>query len=158
MKLRNVVTGALALTLLFFVGCKGEGDGGKGGGAGAGDPLSVANQFMDLYYHKANIKEAAALAVPEMAQKIVAAPGSPAGDVSKEKDAGQEISYTLKEKSQEGTHSYALYTITITRKGAEPIYKTAALFVDQAKAGGDWKITLFDEKTQSTPHEETTRR
>lgn len=160
MKLRNVVTGTLALTLLFFAGCSGEGDGGKGtgAGAGAGDPLAVANQFMDLYYHKANIKEAAALAIPEQAEKILAAPGSPAGDASKEKDAGQEISYTLKEKSQEGVHSYALYTIVIPRKGAEPIYKTAALFVDQAKAGEAWKITLFDEKTQSTPHEETTRR
>jgi len=154
-KLRNVVTGTLALTLLFFAGCKGEGDGGKG--AGTGDPLSVADQFMDLYYHKANIKEAAALAIPEMAQKIVAAPGAPAGDASKEKDAGQEISYTLKEKSQEGKHSYALYTIIIKGKGVEPIYRTAALFVDQGE-GGAWKITLFDEKTQSTPHEETTRR
>lgn len=156
MKLRNVVTGTLALTLLFFAGC--SGDGGGGGGGGTGDPLAVAAQFMDLYYHKGNIKEAAALAVPEMAQKIVAAPGAPAGDASKEKEAGQEIAYTLKEKSMEGTHSYALYTIVIPRKGAEPIYKTAALFVDQAKAGEAWKITLFDEKTQSTPHEETTRR
>jgi hypothetical protein len=145
-KLRNIATGTLILSLFFLTGCGGE------GGVAKGDPITVAEQFMDLYYHKANIKEAAALATPETAQKIDPAPGSPAVDASKEKDAGQEISYFLKEKSMEGKHSYALYLITITRKDAEPIYKTTALFIDLV--GEAWKITLFDEKIHNGPHQE----
>ena len=150
MKLRNVVTGTLVLSLFFLAGCGGE----EGGGA-KGDPIVVAEQFMDLYYHKANIQEAKALATPETAQKIEPAPGSPAGDASKEKETGQEIAYTLKEKSMEGKHSYALYLITITRKDAEPIYKTTALFIDLVE--GAWKITLFDEKIHDGPHQEVTK-
>jgi hypothetical protein len=139
-KLRNVVTGALVLTLVFLAGC------GGGGGEGKGNPLSVAAQFMDLYYHKGNVQEAKALATPETAEKIQA----PA-----EAAAGQEISYNLKEQSREGKHSYALYQITIKKKEGEPVYKTASLFVDLV--GGAWKITLFDEKTMSGPHQETSK-
>ena len=144
MKLRNVVTGTLALTLIFLAGC------GGGGGGGKGNPIGVAEQFMDLYYHKANFQEAKALATPETAEKIQAALGSPAGDAQ-----GEEISYILKEQSREGKHSYALFQITIKRKEGEPIYKTAAIFVDLVD--GAWKITLFDEKIQPGPHQETTK-
>lgn len=140
MKLRNVVTGAVVLTLLFLVGCKGEGGGAKG------NPISVAEQFMDLYYHKGNVQEAKALATSETAEKIQA-PAEATGD--------QEISYILKEQSREGKHSYALYQITIKKKEGEPIYKTASIFVDLVE--GAWKITLFDEKTMSGPHQETSK-
>ena len=141
MKLRNVVTGALVLTLIFLAGC-----GGGGGGEGKGNPLGVAEQFMDLYYHKGNVSEAKALATPETAEKIQA-PAEAAGE--------QEISYHLKEQAREGKHSYALYQITIKKKEGTPIYKTASLFIDLV--GGAWKITLFDEKTEAGPHQETTK-
>lgn len=144
MKLRNVVTGALALTLLFLVACGGEGGGGKG------NPISVADQFMDLFYKKGNLQEAKALANPEMAQKIEAA-GTAATDAA----GDQEISYILKEQSREGKHSYALYQMTIKKKEGEPIYKTVSLFVDLVE--GAWKITLFDEKIEPGPHQETTK-
>ncbi|MDE2058702.1 MAG: hypothetical protein KGL31_12070 [candidate division NC10 bacterium] len=141
MKLRNVVTGVLVLTLAFLAGC-----GGGGGGEGKGNPLDVAGQFMDLYYKKGNLQEAKALATPDTAEKIHA-PAEAAGE--------QEVSYNLKEQSREGKHSYALYEITIKKKEGEPIYKTASLFVDLVD--GAWKITLFDEKTMSGPHQETSK-
>ncbi|MDE2485691.1 MAG: hypothetical protein KGL32_10680, partial [candidate division NC10 bacterium] len=117
-----------------------------GGGEGKGNPLGVAAQFMDLYYHKGNVQEAKALATPETAEKIPA-PAEAVGE--------QEISYNLKEQSREGKHSYALYQITIKKKEGEPVYKTASLFIDLV--GGAWKITLFDEKTMSGPHQETSK-
>ena len=138
-KLRKIVTGALGLTLISLAGC-GE------SGEKTGDPVGVSGQFMDLYYHKADLQGAKALATPETAQKIVPLE-SAAGSAQ-----GEEISYMLKEQSREGKHSYALYQITIPRKDGEPIYKTAAIFIDLV--GGAWKITLFDEKTQSKPHQE----
>ncbi|MBZ0160494.1 hypothetical protein [Candidatus Methylomirabilis sp.] len=139
MKLRNVVTGTLVLTVLFLAGCGGE------GGEAKGNPIAIAEQFMDLYYHKGNVEEAKALATPETAEKIQA-PGETAGD---------EISYILKEQSRDGKHSYALYQITIKKKEGEPVYKTTALFVDEVD--GAWKITLVDEKTMPGPHQETTK-
>ena len=143
MKLRNVVTGTLALTLIFLAGC------GGGGGGGKGNPIGIAEQFMDLYYHKADLQGAKALAVPETAQKMAAL--EPAVGNAQ----GEEVSYILKEQSREGKHSYALFQITIKRKEGEPIYKTAAIFVDLID--GAWKVTLFDEKIHSGPHQETTK-
>ncbi|MDE2059305.1 MAG: hypothetical protein KGL31_04550 [candidate division NC10 bacterium] len=144
MKLRNVVTGMFILTVVFLAGC------GGGGGEGKGNPIGVAEQFMDLYYKKGNAQEAKALANPEMAQKIEAAGAAAAGAAGE-----QEVSYNLKEQSREGKHSYALYQMTIKRKEGEPIYKTVSLFVDLVD--GAWKITLFDEKTMSGPHQETSK-
>ena len=140
MRLRNVVTGMIILTLGLLAGC------GGGGGEAKGNPLAVAEQFMDLYYHKGNVQEAKALATPETAEKIQA-PAEAAGD--------QEVSYNLKEQSREGKHSYALYEMTIKRKEGGPIYKTVSLFVDLVD--GAWKVTLFDEKTLPGPHQETTK-
>ena len=141
MKLRNVVPAMLVLTLVLLAGC-----GGGGGGEGKGDPIGVAEQFMDLYYHKGNVAEAKALATPEIAEKIQA----PA-----EAAEGQEVTYNLKEQSREGKHSYAMYQITIKKKEGEPVYKTASLFIDLVD--GAWKITLFDEKHHEGPHQETTK-
>jgi len=143
-KLRNVVTGVLVLTLAFLAGCGGGGEEGKG------NPLAVAEQFMDLYYKKGNVQEAKALATPDTAEKIQAA-----GSAAAEALEGQEVSYNLKEQSREGKHSYALYEMTIKRKEGGPIYKTVSLFVDLV--GGAWKVTLFDEKAQPGPHQETTK-
>lgn len=144
MKLRNVVAGMLVLTLGLLVGC------GKGGGEGKGNPIGIAEQFMELYYKKGNLQEAKALANSEMAQKIEAA-----GAAAAEAAEGQEISYILKEQSREGKHSYALYQMTIKRKEGEPLHKTVSLFVDLVD--GAWKITLFDEKIETGPHQETTK-
>ena len=144
MKLRNVVPGMLVLTLVLLAGC-----GGGGGSEGKGNPIGVADQFMDLYYKKGNFQEAKALANTEMAEKIQAAGAAAAGT------EGQEISYHLKEQAREGKHSYALYQMTVKGKEGEPVYKTVSLFVDLVE--GAWKITLFDEKTQPGPHLETTR-
>lgn len=143
-KLRNVVTGTLVLTLLFFAGC-----GGEGGGEAKGDPIAVAEQFMDLYYKKANLQEAKALANPEMAQKIEAASAAAA------EATGDEISYILKEQSREGKHSYALFQMAIKKKEGDTQYKTISLFVDSVD--GAWKVTLFDEKIEPGPHQETTK-
>ncbi|MDE2180052.1 MAG: hypothetical protein KGJ40_04280 [candidate division NC10 bacterium] len=144
MRLRHVTIGTIGLTFLLLAGC------GGGGGEGKGNPLGIAEQFMDLYYHKGNVQEAKALATPETAEKIQAA-----GSAAAEALVGQEVSYNLKEQSREGKHSYALYQITIKKKEGEPVYKKASLFIDLV--GGAWKITLFDEKTMSGPHQETTK-
>ncbi len=144
MKLRNVVTGMVVLTFVFLAGC------GGGGGEAKGDPIAIAQQFMDLYYKQGNAQEAKALANPEMAEKIqatAAAAAETAGD--------QEISYILKEQSREGKHSYALFQMTIKKKEGEPVYKTISLFVDLVE--GAWKVTLFDEKLEPGPHQETTK-
>lgn len=143
MKLRNAVTGMVVLTLVFLAGC-----GGGGGSEGKGDPIGVAQQFMDLYYKQGNIEEAKKLANTEMAEKIQAAAAAEAA-------GEQEISYILKEKSHEGKHSYALFQMTINRKEGEPQYKTVSLFVDLVD--GAWKVTLFDEKIEPGPHQETTK-
>lgn len=143
MKLRNVVPGMLVLTLVLLAGC------GGGGGESKGDPIAVAEQFMDLYYKKGNPQEAKALANAEMAEKIQAAGAAAAGT------EGQEISYHLKEQSREGKHSYALFQMMIKRKEGEPVYKTVSLFVDLVE--GAWKVTLFDEKIEPGPHQETTK-
>lgn len=144
MRLRNVVTGMVVLTFVFLAGC------GGGGGEAKGDPIAIAQQFMDLYYKQGNTQEAKALANPEMAEKIqatAAAAAETAGD--------QEISYILKEQSREGKHSYALFQMTIKKKEGEPVYKTISLFVDLVE--GAWKVTLFDEKLEPGPHQETTK-
>lgn len=144
MRLRNVVTGMVVLTFVFLAGC------GGGGGESTGDPIAVAQQFMDLYYKQGNIQEAKALANPEMAEKIqatAAAAGETAGD--------QEISYILKEQSREGKHSYALFQMKVQKKEGEPVYKTISLFVDLVE--GAWKVTLFDERIEPGPHQETTK-
>lgn len=145
MKLRNVVTGMVVLTLVFLAGC-----GGGGESEGKGDPMAIAEQFMDLYYKQGNVDEAKKLANAEMVEKIqatAAAATEPAGE--------QEISYHLKEKSREGKHSYALFQMTIKKKEGEPVYKTVSLFVDLVD--GAWKVTLFDEKIEPGPHQETTK-
>lgn len=147
MKLKNVVTGTLVSALLVLSGC--------GGGGGKGDPVNVAEQFMDRYYVQANVQEAKALAIPAVAQQIDAALGSPAGDAPGDKGGNREVSYTLKEKNKEGKHAYAVYKITIKRKEADPLYKTTSLSIDVVD--GAWKITQFDEKTESGPHQETTK-
>lgn len=145
MKLKNVVPGMLVLTLILLAGC-----GGGGGSEGKGDPLGVAEQFMDLYYKQGNVEEAKKLANTEMAEKIqtVAAAATDAAE-------GQEVSYILKEKSYEGKHSYALFQMMIKKKDGEPVYKTISLFVDLVE--GAWKVTLFDERIESGPHQETTK-
>lgn len=143
MKLRNAVTGMVVLTLVFLAGC-----GGGGGSEGKGDPVGVAQQFMDLYYKQGNFEEAKKLASTEMAEKIQAAAAAEAA-------GEQEISYILKEKSHEGKHSYVLFQMTINRKEGEPQYKTVSLFVDLVD--GAWKVTLFDEKIEPGPHQETTK-
>lgn len=145
MKLRNVVTGMVILTFVFLAGC-----GGKEGGGAKGDPIAIAQQFMDLYYKQGNTEEAKKLANSEMAEKIQAA-GAAAGEAAE----GQELSYILKEQSKEGKHSYALFQMTIKKKEGEPVYKTVSLFVDLVE--GAWKVTLFDEKTMPGPHQETTK-
>jgi hypothetical protein len=144
-KLRNVATGTLVLTLLFLAGC-----GGEGGGAAKGDPIAVAQQFMDLYYKQGNIEEAKKLANTEMAEKVQAVAAAATGAAGE-----QEISYILKEQSREGKHSYALFQMQIKKKEGEPQYKTISLFVDLVD--GAWKITLFDERIESKPHQETTK-
>lgn len=146
MKLRNVVSGMLVLTVVFLAGC-----GGEGGSEGKGDPIGVAQQFMDLYYKQGNIEEAKKLANSEMAEKIQAAAAA-AGEAAV---GEQEISYILKEKSHEGKHSYALFQMEIKKKEGEPVYKTVSLFVDLVD--GAWKVTLFDEKVEPGPHQETTK-
>ncbi len=143
--LRNVVAGMVVLTFVFLAGC------GGGGGEAKGDPIAVAQQFMDLYYKQGNAQEAKALANAEMAEKIQAT----AAAATEAAAADQEISYILKEQSREGKHSYALFQMTIKKKEGEPTYKTVSLFVDLVE--GAWKITLFDERTESKPHQETTK-
>jgi len=144
-KLRNAVTGTLVLTLLFLAGC-----GGEGGGAAKGDPIAIAGQFIDLYYKQGNPQEAKALANPEMAEKIQAASATVAAP------GEEEVSYILKEQSREGKHSYALFQMTVKKKEGDPIYKTVALFVDLVD--GAWKVTLFDERIESGPHQETAKK
>lgn len=145
MKLKNVVTGTLVSALLVLSGCE--------GGGGKGDPANVAEQFIDRYYTKANLQDAKALATPEAAQKMQETFGPSAGAAPGEKGTSHEVSYTLAEKNKEGQHAYAVYRITIKRKEAEPLYKTASLSIDVVD--GAWKITQFDEKTESKPHQET---
>ncbi|CBE69528.1 MAG: hypothetical protein F9K13_13190 [Candidatus Methylomirabilis oxygeniifera] len=144
MRLRNVVTGMVVLTFVFLAGC------GGGGGEAKGDPIAIAQQFIDLYYKQGNTQEAKALANPEMAEKIqatAAAAAETAGD--------QEVSYILKEQSREGKHSYALFQMMVKKKDGEPVYKTISLFVDLVD--GAWKVTLFDERIEPGPHQETTK-
>ncbi len=143
MRLRNVVTGMVVLTFVFLAGC------GGGGGEAKGDPIAIAQQFIDLYYKQGNTQEAKALANPEMAEKIqaTAAAAETAGD--------QEVSYILKEQSREGKHSYALFQMMVKKKDGEPVYKTISLFVDLVD--GAWKVTLFDERIEPGPHQETTK-
>ncbi|MCZ7626431.1 MAG: hypothetical protein M5R38_12165 [Candidatus Methylomirabilis sp.] len=45
--------------------------------------------------------------------------------------------------------------MTIKKKEGEPVYKTVSLFVDLVD--GAWKVTLFDEKIEPGPHQETTK-
>jgi hypothetical protein len=133
----------VVLTFVFLAGC------GGGGGEAKGDPIAIAQQFIDLYYKQGNTQEAKALANPEMAEKIqaTAAAAETAGD--------QEVSYILKEQSREGKHSYALFQMMVKKKDGEPVYKTISLFVDLVD--GAWKVTLFDERIEPGPHQETTK-
>lgn len=139
MKLRNVVTGALALTLLFLVGC--------GGGGGKGDPASIAKQFLDRYYAQANVQEAKALATPAMAQKMEEEFALLAKAVPMDQGKGHEVSYTLSEQFKEGKHAYLLYELVLKPKEGNPIYKKVSLSIDVVD--GDWRITQFDESASA---------
>lgn len=137
MKLRNVVTGALALTLLFLVGC----------GGGKGDPASVAKQFVDRYYVQANVQEAKALATPAMAQKMEEQFALLAKAMPVDQGKSREVSYTLSEQFKEGKHAYYLYEVVFKPKEGDPLYKKAALSVDVVD--GNWLITQFDESASA---------
>ena len=141
MKLKNVVTGTLVLTLLVLSGCE--------GGLGRGNPTTVAEQFMDLYYHKANFQEAKALATPAAAQKIEEQFAASAGAVPGETGKSHEASYTLKEKDKLGNNNYYIYELTITTKEAGSLRKRVSLGIDWID--GAWRITQFNESAASPP-------
>jgi len=132
-KLRNVVMGAVAITLLSLFGCQ----------AGGGDPTAVAEQFMDRYYNRADLGEAKTLAIPALAEKIDETFRSSAGATSGNIGGTREIAYTLKETNRNGTHSYAIYEATITSKAAGSVRKRVHLSVDLID--GAWKIAEFKE-------------
>lgn len=135
MKLRNVATGTLALTLLFFAGC---GEGGP-----KGEPASVAKQFLDRYYVQGNVEEAKALATGDMAKKMGEEFALLAKAVPRDQGKSYEVSYTLSEQFREGNHAYQLYLVVLKPKEGDPIYKKVALSIDAVEK--DWLITQFDE-------------
>lgn len=143
MKLSNLVTATVVVTLLFLSGCEGGGDAQK-----------VAEQFLDRYYAQANVQEAKALATPDMAQKIEEQFALFAQVVQLEKGRHHEASFAMKETNQalfflgsrpeQGDHAYFKYEAKITTKEADPVYKSIVLSVDRINGG--WRITQFDER------------
>jgi hypothetical protein len=142
-KLKNMVTGTLVLTLLFLSGC-----------GGGGDAQKVAEQFLDRYYAQANVQEAKALATPEMAQTIEEQFALFAQVVQLEKGRNHGASFAMKETNQafaflgsrpeQEDHAYFKYEAKITTKESDPVYKSIVLSVDRVE--GAWRITQFDER------------
>lgn len=135
MKLRNVVTGTLVLSLFFLAGC--------GEGGAKGDPASVAKQFLDRYYVQGNVEEAKALATGDMAKKMGEEFALLAKVVPRDQGKSYEVSYTLSEQFREGKHAYQLYQVVFKPKEGDPIYKKVALSIDTVEK--EWLITQFDE-------------
>lgn len=133
MKLNRVVAEIIAVAILWLTGCQ----------AGSGEPTDVAEQFMNQYYHGANVEEVKALAVPAVAEKMKMTLQSSAGVTPGDRVGTRKVAYTLKEKQQNGTHSFAIYEATITSKEAGSVRKRVHVSVDLVD--GAWKIAEFKE-------------